>query len=113
MNRLLLLFSLLLWALPVIAGRGYSKQQLALMLAKGVYPERQEFVVREIKSLDFAACRVKVRKVMEGAAADGSVEEAVDTSLLYVVRIWATNGVITLMCTRHNQEIVILNAAYR
>lgn len=116
MDKRQLLASLVLFAFPsmaVIPSHGYSKNQLIQMMALGIYPERKEFMVKVNKSQEFTVCRAKARDMLLNVTRDAPVEEEIDNRSYYVAKIWAADGLITIMCNQRTQETVILHALYR
>ncbi|WP_017347152.1 hypothetical protein [Pantoea sp. A4] len=95
------------------ASTTYTKEQLNDMDAADQLPEQEPPVTKGVEQVDFTTCKSDANNVLNKVADYYPAKEVVNTSALYVVKMWANDGVITVTCSEPDSKKIITQSSYR
>ncbi|MCS4388865.1 hypothetical protein [Klebsiella quasipneumoniae] len=112
MGKFLLVASLSL-AFSAAASTTYTKEQLNSMDASGQYPEQDSPVTKSVEFVDFYRCKESAYSIYSQVSDSYPAKEIVNTSVLYVVKLWTNDGVIIVSCSEPDGKKVVTASAYK
>ncbi|MDX9834601.1 MAG: hypothetical protein RBT36_05215 [Desulfobulbus sp.] len=98
-------------ALPALAARTYTPEELRGMIESGKYPSQSSPTSKSQVS-SFAACVDKAKSVSASVQPEYPVKVVVNTSVLYTVKFWTNDAAMTVSCSASDGKIVITTAPY-
>jgi len=113
MRKLLLTITVIAMSSNAIAGSVYSKSQLNSMVSRGEYPEQGPVNNTQAKAMSFSTCKVAVENVMSQLRGEYPVRTVVNSGIMYMVKAWTNDGVITATCSEPDRRMVLTQASYR
>ena len=99
-------------AVPAIASRTYTPEQLRQMVGSGRFPEQASPTTQK-QAMAFASCVLKVREVVDAVGGNYPTKTIVDSGVAYMVKVWANDAALTLTCSQPDLTLVMTRAAYR
>ncbi|OSM95950.1 hypothetical protein AU509_12150 [Lonsdalea britannica] len=112
MKKILLVTAIFL-SLNAAASTSYTKEQLNSMDASGQYPEQESPVTKSVENVDFKSCRNSTYGVYSQILGNYPAKEIVDTGILYVVKLWTNDGVITVSCSEPDGKKIVTQSSYK
>lgn len=91
----------------------YTKEQLNDMSAAGKYPEQESPVTKSVENVSFTECKSNAQNVLNQISGNYPAKEIVNTGVLYVVKIWTNDGVITVSCSEPDGRKVVTQSSYK
>jgi len=95
------------------ASTTYSKGELNSMAASGQYPEQESPVVKSSEYAGFGDCKSNAYTVYSQVEGNYPAKVVVDTSAMYVVKIWTNDGAIVVSCSQPDATKTITQSAYK
>ena len=83
------------------------------MAASGHYPEQEATGVRSSEYLSFGDCKSSAYGVYIQVADNYPAEIIVDTTVMYVIKVWTNDGAIIVSCSRSDSKKIITQSAYK
>ncbi|CNK70210.1 Uncharacterised protein [Yersinia mollaretii] len=112
MKALILVASLFI-AFSATASTTYTKEQLNSMDASGQYPEQESPVTKSVEIADFESCKQNAYSIYSQVSGSYPAKEIVNTNILYVVKVWTNDGVITVSCSEPDGKKVVTQSGYK
>lgn len=91
----------------------YTPSQLNRMISNGQYPNQGSVNNSQTESMSFADCKMAVKDVMSQIKGSYPVKAIVNTGILYTVKAWTNDGVITASCSAPDKKMILTQAPYR
>lgn len=112
MNKYVILLSVLI-AFGASASTTFTKQQLNEMDASGQYPELEPPVTKSVDYVAFEQCKDNANNIYSQVVGSYPAKEIVNTSVLYVVKIWTNDGVIMVSCSEPDGKKLVTQSDYK
>ncbi len=112
MNKYVILLSVLI-AFSASASTTFTKQQLNEMDASGQYPEQEPPVTKSVDYVAFEQCKDNANNIYSQVVGSYPAKEIVNTSVLYVVKIWTNDGVIMVSCSEPDGKKLVTQSDYK
>ncbi len=95
-----------------LSGKTYTAEELKAMIARGQYP-KQGSAQTITKKATFLVCKKAADSMFFQVRTAGyPAEVIVNTKILYMVKFWTEDGVVTISCTPLENKMVITRAPY-
>lgn len=96
-----------------IAEKTYTKEELQQMAKAGNYPTQGD--VKDTKTSDssFFGCKTSAKNMMSQLENLYPIQEIVDTSIAYIMKIWTNDGVVLLTCSEPDHKMIMTTSGYK
>lgn len=94
------------------ARSNYTRDELMQMVGNGRYPE-QGAVSTKADAMNYGDCIVAADAVTAPLRGVYPVITVVNTSLMYMVKLWTNDSAMTITCSALNEKMVVTTAPYR
>lgn len=104
-----------LFFLPIVfsvQAQQYTPEQLNRMVNSGNFPE-QGPSSSESKYMDFEQCVLTAKTVSDSIKDYYPTSVITDTSIAYIVKIWANDGVTLITCSKSDNKMVMTQSSYK
>ena len=86
--------------------------QLRGLIEQGAFPS-QGVVSTERVATSFSSCVARVNDVLDSATNQYPRKISVDTSVMYVAKLWTNDSAMTFTCSAPDELLVITSAKYK
>lgn len=90
----------------------YTPAQLRGMIEQGAFPS-QGAVSTERVATSFSSCVARVNDVLDSATNQYPRKISVDTSVMYIAKLWTNDSALTFTCSAPDELLVITTAKYK
>ncbi|WP_340617465.1 hypothetical protein [Xenorhabdus entomophaga] len=95
------------------SAKTYTKEQLNDMVNSGNYPDQLSPVTQDISSMGFTDCKNSALGIYNQVSGEYPGKRVVDSSILFIIKIWTNDGVIMVSCSEPDQKRVITQSDYK
>ncbi|WP_230580020.1 hypothetical protein [Xenorhabdus bovienii] len=96
----------------VHSAKTYTKEQLNDMVNSGNYPDQLSPVTKD-SGLSFTACKNSALDAYNQVIGEYPAKKVVDSSILFIVKLWTNDGVIVISCSEPDQKSTITQSEYK
>lgn len=83
------------------------------MDASGQYPEQESPVTKSSEVVDFDSCKENAHNIYSQVYGSYPAKEIVNTSALYVVKLWTNDGAIVVSCSEPDGKKIVTQSSYK
>lgn len=102
----------LAWPLLAMAAKEYTPAQLRQMVNSGNYPKQGQ-VKTQAKAMNFDECVASMSSMAQASRPNYPTVQIVDTSVLWVHKVWVNDAAMTLSCSKPDKKGLITSSPYR
>ena len=113
MKRAMFGIFLSLISINCFANATYAQDALKAMYAKGKLPKTGQAVTSEETVMDFNECRDKGNETYMAVADHFPAKIVVDSGVLYILKIWQSDALVIVNCSRTDGKRSVSRAAYQ
>ncbi|WP_237387144.1 hypothetical protein [Xenorhabdus sp. Sc-CR9] len=113
MKKIIVAVSLILFSFCAYSATTYTKEQLNSMVNSGRYPDQLSTATTNSSSMNFSDCKKSARDITNQIASEYPVEEIVDSNILFMVKLWANDGVIMVTCSEPDRKMIVTQSEYK
>ncbi|MGH8428518.1 MAG: hypothetical protein ACRES7_11165 [Gammaproteobacteria bacterium] len=108
------IFIALLISVPAFAAKiTYTPSQLRHMVESGHPPAQKKQPTVVSKHMSFAACVATVRAAIDAVQPEYPTDVIVNTSMMFMGKMWANDGVVLMTCSKPDRKLVLLRDEYQ
>ncbi|MBE8597927.1 hypothetical protein IQ209_15860 [Xenorhabdus sp. BG5] len=91
----------------------YTKEQLNDMVNSDNYPDQLSPITQDSSSMSFTDCKNSALEIYNQVIGEYPGKRVVDSSILFIVKVWTNDGVIMVSCSEPDQKRVITQSSYK